>query len=110
MMDHGVRFKAIDIYSGNWDLIRFQVTDEQHDAMLSLCAQKVIDKVKYDFLGMLGAGFIGLRENKTKEFCNEFVGDVMSLVFDIRDAFRLRPASFHNQMLAIKSAKAGGSE
>lgn len=110
MMDGGVRFKAIDIHSGNWDLIEFQVSDEQYSAMLDFCAKKVLQQVKYDCLGMLGAGFIGLRQNKKKEFCNEFVGNAMALMFDIREPFRLRPASFHNQMLAIQSAKAGGRE
>ena len=110
MMDGGVRFKVIDIESGNWDLINFEVTQEKQDEMISFCAKSVVGKVKYDYLGMLGAGFIGLREHKKKDFCNEFVGKVMGLAFDIREPFRLRPASFHNQMLAIKSGKGGESE
>lgn len=110
IMDKGVRFKAIDIHSGNWDLIEFEVSDEQYNSILDFCTQKVIAKVKYDYFGMLGAGFIGLREHKKKDFCNEFVGKVMGLAFDIREPFRLRPSSFHNQMLAIKSGRGGEGE
>jgi hypothetical protein len=113
IMDGGARFKAIDIHSGNWDLIPFEVTKEQYRDMMDLCTEKVSRGVKYDYLGLLGAGLIGIRQDKRKEFCNEFVGHVMALVFDIHDPHRLRPASFHYQMKAIQSAlqhKGGGGE
>lgn len=84
-LDHGVRFKRIDITSEDYDVLDVPNIDE------AKVRQWFVDHLgqKYDVIGLLSP-LTPIHETKYKWFCNESIGAAMG----IPEPWRFTPNSF----------------
>ena len=92
MLDGGVRIKAIDLNSGNWDMVDIagQVTYEQ--AMAWFYKHHT---AKYDYTGALRYAIKWFKQARGKFYCSEAASDILR-----------RPTSNHPQGLYDAITKA----
>lgn len=86
-MDHGVRFKAIDYNSKNWDFIEIEDSFEEP-------ARKWFTEHEgqsYDLIGNIHFLFPFVGDNRHKWSCSEAVAEAL----DMPDPWRISPASLY---------------
>lgn len=101
----GVRFKFIHLTPEKWDILTFQVSDEQYEALMALGSS--LADAKYDWAGIMGFVLPWRKDRPDRFFCSEVVLYVMQEVlgiFKYVDAGKTSPGKLHEYLSTLVTA------
>jgi len=102
------KFKNIDINSGSWDIIDFEVAPNIEQKIKRLCLYKQKQKFTYDYKGAFFSPLRICKHYKNKYFCSELVVDVLrDYIFDLQPGCKYTPSRLQKTIQTIKEIKCG---